>query len=280
LEVVPEVDLEDDDTLEVDVDDLEDCLKLEADVLILLRLEIVDKDSLLGSVWLDEALVDDKYLLDDNLLVLDTLNDDWLDDALLDEVLIDDALVNEDLDDGGLIDEDLDDEALLDDVLLDGDLVELFLLEADLVVIGLLLVLLVALNDVFELDFWVGNEDFVEIVCLMVDDFFLVLDVLLDVLWELKTHLQAFLTAGTLKLGIGESFRSLGVIVSIHSHSFLLPTWLTMSWRMYRMSIYPWTLCWWDSQICLDTPHQQGFEGVLPLRSRLGSLPEYLLALY
>jgi hypothetical protein len=50
LEVVPEVDLEDDDTLEVDVDDLEDCLKLEADVLILLRLEIVDKDSLLGSV--------------------------------------------------------------------------------------------------------------------------------------------------------------------------------------------------------------------------------------
>jgi hypothetical protein len=96
--------------------------------------------------------------------------------------LIDDALVNEDLDDGGLIDEDLDDEALLDDVLLDGDLVELFLLEADLVVIGLLLVLLVALNDVFELDFWVGNEDFVEIVCLMVDDFFLVLDVLLDVL--------------------------------------------------------------------------------------------------
>jgi hypothetical protein len=50
LEVVLEVDLEDDDTLEVDVDDLEDCLRLEADVLRLLRLEIVDNVGLLEDV--------------------------------------------------------------------------------------------------------------------------------------------------------------------------------------------------------------------------------------
>jgi hypothetical protein len=50
LEVVLEVDLEDDETLAVDVDNLEDCLKLEADVLILLRLEIVDNVGLLGGV--------------------------------------------------------------------------------------------------------------------------------------------------------------------------------------------------------------------------------------
>lgn len=50
MEAALEVDLEDDDTLEVDVDYLEDCLKLEADVLILLRLEIVDNVGLLGGV--------------------------------------------------------------------------------------------------------------------------------------------------------------------------------------------------------------------------------------
>jgi hypothetical protein len=99
----------------------------------------------------------------------------------------------------------------------------------DLVIIGLLLDLLVMLTDDFELDLLVGDEDFVEVVCLMVDELFLVLEVLLDVLGELKTHLQAFLTAGTSRLGIGESFRSLDPTISMHSHSFALLPRLTMS---------------------------------------------------
>jgi hypothetical protein len=130
---------------------------------------------------------------------------------LLDEVLSDDALVNEDL----------DGEALLDDALLDRDLVELLLLEIDLVVTSLLLVLLVTLNDVFELDFLVVDEDFVEVARLVVAELFMVLDILLDVLEELITHLQAFLTAGTLRLGIGESFCSLDPTISIHIHIML-----------------------------------------------------------
>jgi hypothetical protein len=128
-----------------------------------------------------------------------------------------------------LLNEDLVDEVLLDDVLLDGDLVELFLLEVVLMVVGLLLVLVVTLIDVFELDLLVEDEDFVEVICLMVDELFLVLDILLDVLGELRTHLQAFLTAGTLRLGIGESFRSLDPTISMHSYSFALLPRLTMS---------------------------------------------------
>lgn len=41
------------------------------------------------------------------------------------------------------------------------------------------------------------------------DDVFLVLEILLDDLELSKTHLQACLTAGTFKFGIGESWRSL-----------------------------------------------------------------------
>lgn len=53
------------------------------------------------------------------------------------------------------------------------------LLEVVLTVVGLLLVLLVTVDNVFELRL-VEDEDLIEVVCLVVDELFLVLDVLLD----------------------------------------------------------------------------------------------------
>lgn len=53
------------------------------------------------------------------------------------------------------------------------------LLEVVLTVVGLLLVLLVTVDNVSELRL-VEDEDLIEVVCLVVDELFLVLDVLLD----------------------------------------------------------------------------------------------------
>lgn len=51
---------------------------------------------------------------------------------------------------------------------------------------------------------------------LVLDETFLVLDVLLDGFKPLKTHLQACCTAGTFRLGIGESCRGLNRAINQH----------------------------------------------------------------
>jgi hypothetical protein len=63
----------------------------------------------------------------------------------------------------------MDDEILLEDVLL----------EVVTMIVGLLLDLLVTVDNVFELDL-VEDVDLVDVVCLVVDELCLVLDVLLD----------------------------------------------------------------------------------------------------
>lgn len=70
--------------------------------------------------------------------------------------------------------------------------------------VDLLLDLLITIDEVFEFDLFV--EGFFEVVrSAECDKAFLVLDVVLDDSRPFKTHLQACLTAGTFRFGIGES---------------------------------------------------------------------------
>lgn len=184
-EKLEEPDRVEEDTLKADVADFEKVFELNIDGEVLLVLKALDEELLLTNVWLDGIFVEYEIFLDDGSLVLGLTDDIWLSGDLLKE-----ALVEEDLLDEVLTDEDLL-EILLKEVRVDDrTLVEEILPE--IVPRTVLLAFPVVVGVVFALDF-------------PVEDVLLVLDVFFDELGPLMTHLQACLTARTLKLGIGES---------------------------------------------------------------------------
>lgn len=127
---------------------------------------------------------------------------------LEDEVLLEDVFVLDEIfadDNFLLVDTVL--EALLLLNLLEDILLEDALLE-DFLTTDLLLDLIVIVDEVFETGLGVGDED-LEL------DFPIEVDFITEVLGVSKTHLQACLTAGTFRLGIGESCLSLLQTVSM-----------------------------------------------------------------
>lgn len=98
-------------------------------------------------------------------------------------------------------------------VLLEGGLIVEVLLDEGLTTC-LLLDLVERVDEVFEADFFEEGND-LELDCLVEVEIDLVLDLLVDVVGRCKTHLQACLTAGTFKLGMGESCLSLRWTISM-----------------------------------------------------------------
>lgn len=151
-----------------------------------------------------EALLDD-FVLDETFVEVSSL----LDDTLLEVLLV-----------MGLLDED----NLLEEILLgDGLLVEVFLDEV--LTTGLLLDLVERVDEVFGSGFFEEDEDDLRLNFLVELGTNFVLG-FVSVVGLSKTHLQACLTAGTFKLGIGESCLSLGQAVST-TFFFLTPKFMT-----------------------------------------------------
>ena len=128
-------------------------------------------------VLLEDVFVLDEIFADDNFLLVDTVLEALLLLNLLEDILLEDALQ--------------------EDVLLE-----------DFLTTDLLLDLIVIVDEVFETGLGVGDED-LEL------DFPIEVDFITEVLGVSKTHLQACLTAGTFRLGIGESCLSLLQTISM-----------------------------------------------------------------
>lgn len=128
-------------------------------------------------VLLEDVFVLDEIFADDNFLLVDTVLEALLLLNSLEDILLEDAL--------------------LEDVLLE-----------DFLTTDLLLDLIVIVDEVFETGLGVGDED-LEL------DFLIEVDFITEVLEVSKTHLQACLTAGTFRLGIGESCLSLLQTISM-----------------------------------------------------------------
>lgn len=133
---------------------------------------MLEDEVLLEDVFvLDEVFADDNFLLVDTVLEALSLLNLLEAETLLEEILLEDAL--------------------LKDVLLE-----------DFLTTDLLLDSIVIVDEVLETELGVGDED-LEL------DFLIEVDFITEVLGVSKTHLQACLTAGTFRLGIGESCLSL-----------------------------------------------------------------------
>lgn len=142
------------------------------------------------TVLLDELLLDD-FVIGEIFVEVFVL----LDDTLLEVLLV--ILLNEDS---------------LTVLLEDGLMVEVLLDEG--LTTGLLLDLAERVDQVLEAGFFEEGND-LELECLLEVEIDLVLDLLVDVVGRCKTHLQACLTAGTFKLGMGESCLSLRWTISM-----------------------------------------------------------------
>jgi hypothetical protein len=194
----------------------------------------------LDDVLLDEVRRDELRLLllnelDGILVRVDLLVKTWA-EVGLNEILAEEGLV----DDRILVEDAFMEISLLLDLLV--TLEELFkdnsVVEADLYV-----VVVRAFKDDRAVDleesFEVNSEaDFWDVV-----KGFFVLEILADDFGTSRMHLQAFLTAGTFKSGIGESRRSLHVKISLEA-SWSVSRWLTKIQRKYRTTRDSGILCW------------------------------------
>ena len=194
-----------------DFHDIEELLNPDFDGVLFLILECETEELLLDIVTLSEVLLEEALLVNEVLLNDPVIDDIFveivvlLDDTLL-EVLLAVALLDVDnLLEEGLLEDDLIVEALLEDVL----------------TISLLLDLAEKVDEVFELDFFEEDDDDDDLILdfLVEVETGFVLDFFVDVVGLCKTHLQACLTAGTFRLGIGESCRSLFQSVSMTAFS-------------------------------------------------------------
>lgn len=176
-----------------DLSDVEELLDPDLDGVLLLTPEGETEEVLLNVIWLDGILLDD-FVLDEIFAEIVVL----LDDSLLEVLLATNLLGEDDLPEKTLLEDDLIVEVLLEEVL----------------ETGLLLDLTDRVDEVFATGFF-EDEDDLEFDFLVEVETTFVLDFFSDVVGLCKTHLQACLTAGTFKLGIGESCLSLWQAVSI-----------------------------------------------------------------
>jgi len=241
------------------------------------NVDILELENSAGDCVLDVARVDDILLNEvrrDELRLLllnelagmlvkeDLLVEIWVGRDLL-EVLVGIALV----DDNALVEDALVEMSWLPDVL--ATLKKLF--EDTFVVIASLDVDVVeAFDDERVIDF---EEDskvdfFVEM------DVLVLLDILVGDFGDSVTHLQAFLTAGTFTLGIGESCRSLHPNVSVRTPSKNCIV-LTRTQRRYRTTTDSEILCGRDWRICLDKVQARSSGDALHWQLLPNSSPSY-----